>query len=142
MLEAERPRWDSDRRFIGIADAGAIASHVHRLLEHCHRPGWITEDADTYVGLALRDACEAPGSPWVWMDASQQDDGVYVVDLEHTGGTRRDIWEDAVALLSKAAEHSFHIRRTDDRTFECVTGMLDGDGDFAPHGHTIRLRIH
>jgi hypothetical protein len=29
----------------------------------------------------------------------------------------------------------------DRRTVECVTGMLDGDGEFASHGHAIRLRM-
>jgi hypothetical protein len=33
------------------------------------------------------------------------------------------------------------VRRVDRRTVECVTGMLDGDGEFASHGHTIRLRM-
>jgi hypothetical protein len=134
-------RWDSDTRFVGIADAHPIAGDVRRLAAACTQPGWITEEADTYVGFPLRDACDLPGSPWHWIAASQRSDGTYVVDLDHTDATSGEIWEDALQLLSAVAEDSFHVRRVDDHTVECITGMLPGDGSFAPHGHTVRLRI-
>lgn len=71
----------------------------------------------------------------------QGEDGVYVIDLAHSPRHPSDVWRDAVALLTRIAEDSFHVRRVDDQTFDAVTGMLPGDGDFATHGHTIRLRI-
>jgi hypothetical protein len=101
----------------------------------------VTEDPDTYIGLHLSHICEAPASPWRWKGAAQDHDGTYVVDLTHRPAADDEIWADAIALLSAIAEDSFYVRRLDARTFICVTGMLDGDGDFAPHGHTLRLRI-
>ena len=137
----DRRRWDIDTRLVGIADAQPVARDIQRLWEICAQPGWVTEDADAHVGFHLRSACESPSSPWRWVHGSQGDDGVYVVDLEHTRSTNEDVWPDAIVLLSTMAEHSFHVRRVDERTIDCVTGMLSGDGDFATHGHTVRLRI-
>lgn len=139
--DVDRRRWDSDTRFAGVADAAAMAGHVRLLLEACCEPGWVCEDADTYVGISIREACEGRGSRWRWVSGGQDDDGTYVVNLEHDVATDQEIWEDALALLSATAEDSFHVRRKDARTIECVTGMLHGDGRFAPHGHTIRLLI-
>jgi hypothetical protein len=72
---------------------------------------------------------------------AQNEDGIYVVDVEHAPASDHQLWEDAICLLSAVAEDSFHVRRVDRRTVECVTGMLDGDGEFASHGHAIRLRM-
>ena len=45
-------------------------------------------------------------------------------------------------FVRPCAPASFTVRQVDRNTVECVTGMLDGDGDYAAHGHLIRLRIH
>jgi hypothetical protein len=52
-----------------------------------------------------------------------------------TCGTGRD------RVASAVAEPAFFVRRSEPRTVDCVTGMLDGDHEFASHGHTMRLRI-
>ena len=44
-------------------------------------------------------------------------------------------------LLSVVAEDAFHVRTVNSRTYDCVTGMLDGDGEFSSHGHLIRLVV-
>ena len=140
-LSGYRRRWDTDQRTIGSADARAAVAPLQRLLAACLRPGWVTEDPGTYVGLALRHQCDTVDSAWRWVGESQNEDGFYVVDVEHLPASDHQLWEDAICLLSAVAEDSFHVRRVDDRTVECVTGMLDGDGKFASHGHAIRLRI-
>ncbi|MCW3042726.1 MAG: hypothetical protein JWL57_884 [Actinobacteria bacterium] len=134
-------RWDTDQGAIGTTEARVAVAPLLRLLEACLRPGWVTEDPGTYVGLALRHQCETLECPWRWVGEAQDGDGVYVVDVEHVPASDHQLWEDAICLLSAVAEDSFHVRRVDRRTVECVTGMLDGDGEFASHGHAIRLRI-
>lgn len=135
-------RWDTDERFVGVGDAAGAVPPLERLLDACRTPGWVTEDADAHVGVHLRRACGSAGSPWRWLGDEQLPDGVYVVDLARTAAPEVDSYREAVALLAVIAENAFAVRRVDPRTVECVTGMLDGDGDFATHGHTVRLRIH
>ena len=51
---------------------------------------------------------------------------------------------DVYALLGRIAEHASHIRQRtfDDRVdYEMVTGTLDGETPFVPHGHLVRLRV-
>lgn len=134
-------RWDNDTREVGIADGRPVEAAIRELLEACRLPGWVTEDADAHLGVHLRRRCEESGSPWTWLAAAQGTEGLYEIELAHSATRPMDIWRDAVALLSTIAEDSIHIRRVDDQTFEAATGMLPGDGDFASHGHTLRLRI-
>ena len=134
-------RWDIDDRGIGIADAQEFEPPIRDLREAMRRPGWVTEDADAHLGVHLRGACAEPGSPWTCIAAAQGPDGVFDIEVAHTSDRSMDIWREAVALLSRIAEQSFHVRRVDDQTFEAVTGMLAGEGDFATHGHTVRVRI-
>jgi len=135
-----RRRWDIDERFVGVADAAPAVPALERLLSACRTPGWVTEDADAHVGVHLRRACDAAGSAFRWLGAEQTDDGVLVVRLATTLGPH-DTFRAAVALLAVVAESAFAVRRSGPWTVECVTGMLDHDGEFATHGHTVRLEI-
>ncbi|WP_405021719.1 hypothetical protein OHV05_37760 (plasmid) [Kitasatospora sp. NBC_00070] len=139
----ERRRWDIDERFTGIATGRALAPAIERLATHLTREGWVTEDPDGHLLPHLRGACESAGSPWRLLGAKLLDDGVYEVQLAtRTGPTTADLpIRDALALLAPVAEASFAVRQVDEDTIECVTGMLDGDGTYATHGHLIRLRI-
>ncbi|GAA3135606.1 hypothetical protein [Streptosporangium carneum] len=142
----ERRRWDTDDRFTGIASGEALAPAVRQLLTHLGRDGWVTEDPDAHLLPHLRRACERPDSPWRLTGARLADDGVYVVDLQPLASTtevaaRELSVRDAVRLLATIAETSFFVRQVDETTVDCVTGMHDGDGPFATHGHLIRLRL-
>jgi GNAT superfamily N-acetyltransferase len=139
-------RWDTDSRGVGVGDAAGQLGALDRLREACARPGWVAEDADAHLGPHLRRECAAPGSPWRWLGAEQAADGAYVVDLVHVRPASRPDgvggrYRDAVALLAAVAENSFAVRRVGTDAVECVTGVLDGDGDFAAHGHVLRLRL-
>ncbi len=74
-----RPRWDTDRRYNGIADASAMVADVERLLEAMRRPGWVTEDPDAHLLPHLERACAQDGSPWTLLDERLQADG----DVRH-----------------------------------------------------------
>jgi hypothetical protein len=138
----EHPRWDPDERGVGVADAAPMADSVGRLLDSMGRPGWVAEDAYAHLGKQLRELCAVPEAEFRWLSEEQTPDGVYVVELAATDGLKDlDLMRAAIRLLARIAEASFHMRLVDDSTVECVTGMLDGDGVFATHGHTIRLRL-
>jgi hypothetical protein len=71
------------------------------------------------------------------------DDGVLVVDLAWTGDGDW-VWPDLWSLVGAIAESGTYVRqRRENGTCICevVTGMLDADTSFAPHGHTLRLRV-
>lgn len=121
-----------------------MASAVERLLEHLGREGWVTEDPDVHLLPHLQRWCEQPDSRWRLLAARSSDDGVYVVDIAPIAETSAlDLLiRDVIPLLAQVAESSFAVQQVDENTVECVTGMLDGDGPYAAHGHLIRLRIN
>ena len=138
----ETRRWDIDERRVGVADAAPMAGDVRRLLDAMGQSGWVTEDAYAHLGKYLRALCEQSGASFRWLSEVQGSDGVYEVELGGPDGMKSaEFLRAAIRLLSRVAEMSFHVRQRDDWTVECVTGQLDGDGDFATHGHTIRLRL-
>jgi prephenate dehydrogenase len=139
--ELDRRRWDTDETFVGIADGAAIEPAVEALLEHVRRPGWITEDPDVHLLPHLAKACAAADVPWELLAAELGDDGVYTVHLHYTGRGRIDLLRDAVRLLASVGEPAYYVRQVDPSTVDCVTGVLEGDGPFATHGHLIRLRL-
>ena len=67
------------------------------------------------------------------------------------GGASGEIRAAVFALVGSFAEIATYVRqrrirrpRTEDETllFEIVTGILDdGDNEFAPHGHTVRITV-
>jgi hypothetical protein len=126
---------------VGVGDAVSVVPEIHRLLDACRDAGWVAESAATYLGVSLRDACERPDSPWAWIEGVQEADGSYVVDLHYAQVPDPQLWPDLMVLLSVIAEDSFFVQRLDERTVVCVTGTLSGQGEFAPHGHTLRLRL-
>ncbi|MEV6681691.1 hypothetical protein AB0N09_33185 [Streptomyces erythrochromogenes] len=139
----ERRRWDTDQRFTGIASGQALGSGVKRLAEVLDREGWVAEDPEAHLLPHLKRVCDEPGSRWRLRSARLQEDGVYEVEVEPADGQQAaDLpIRDAITLLAPVAEASFAVRQVDRNTVECVTGMLDGDGDYAAHGHLIRLRV-
>jgi hypothetical protein len=134
-----RARWDTDERFVGIASGRAAVPPVRALVDHCERGGWITEDPDAHLLPHLRRACERPDSVWRLREAALQDDGVYLVRVDYMG--HGDVVRDAVRLLSVIAEPAFFVRKVGTKVIDCVTGVLDGDGEFASHGHLVRLQL-
>jgi hypothetical protein len=136
----DRRRWDVDERFTGVADASPAVPALEALLAACRTPGWVTEDADAHLGGHLRAECERDGAPFRWLGATQGADGVLDVEVA-TSLRRNDAFRAAVALLAVVAESAFAVRRAGPWVVECVTGMLAGDGEFATHGHTVRLTL-
>lgn len=137
-----RKRWDSDDRFTGVADASAFAPAVEELAALARRPGWIAEDPEIHLVPHLRGA-SVDGMRIVEIRTGQ--DGVLAVDAEcgpdaSRGALRRLAW----VLLGTVAEPAASVRERregDAAVFEVITGIPDGAGPFASHGHTLRLTL-
>jgi hypothetical protein len=137
-----RKRWDTDDRFTGVADASAFAPALDELAALARRPGWVTEEPGVHLVPHLRRA-GVEGLRVV--DSATGDNGVLVVTAEYRpGDSRRDIRRRAWELLGAIAEPAASVHEShdgDDVVFEVVTGIPDGAGPFASHGHTVRLTL-
>jgi hypothetical protein len=139
------PRWDGDARGEGIGDGAWIAGDVRRLLATLDETNWIAEEPEKHLLPHLQHACAAEGSPWVLRSATP-DGTVFVVSLDWSGNPARigQVRADLFALLGSFAESAtyVHQRVEDDAIFfDVVTGMLDEDMPFRPHGHLVQFRI-
>jgi len=139
---AERRRWDTDERFVGMADAAFAGVDVERLLEMTLVHGWVAEDAMAHLG------------PWCTKAAADLDihvvrmevvDAVLEVDVRPATGERASPPRvDAYALIGAFAEGATFVRETrvdGDVVLDVVTGVMPGDSAFATHGHAARVRI-
>lgn len=137
-----RKRWDTDDRFSGVADASAFAPAVEELAALARRPGWVAEDPEIHLAPHLRGA-SVDGLRIVEIRTGE--DGVLAVTVECGPGTgrgerRRLAW----VLLGTVAEPAASVRERregDAAVFDMVTGIPDGAGPFASHGHTLRLTL-
>ncbi len=137
-------RWTGDGRGDGVGSAGAFAGEAQRLVDHMRRPTWVSEDPAAHLLPHLEEALGRAAAPLRLAGAAEAADGTYEVDL---------VWRDArlsrsarraalFDLVGAIAEGATYVReRRDPDEFVVVTGSLDGDGPFAAHGHTLRLRL-
>jgi hypothetical protein len=139
MTSVER-RWDIDERGVGIADATQLRPAVERLAEACGRP--VGDRGSACASSAAPERRGVPAGVTMDVGVCRGDAGWGVRDRCPARGHRQlHAVRDAIAWLSAVAEPAFFVRRSEPRTVDCVTGMLDGDHEFASHGHTMRLRI-
>ena len=137
-----RPRWDTDERGCGVASAAEAVPDVDRLREAMLVPDWVTEEPDLHLLPHVRCVCEERG----WgLERAAVVDAVLEVDVLVPAESAPPR-EAAFALLGSFAEASTHVvERAPDVSLDVelyvTTGMLEGDGSFAPHGHTVRIRV-
>ena len=127
-------RWDTDERGRGVGSAEAFLEAADALREHMARPDWVAEDPEQHLLPHLRQGFDI--REWRVVD------GALEVDLAWRGERSPGAIRAAVfALIGTVAEAATLVRAVGDDLFEVVTGQLDGDGSFAAHGHTLRLRV-
>jgi len=139
-------RWDGDTRGHGVANGEWIAPEVEALVAELRGGDWIAEEPESHLGKHLREACDAPGSPWTLHEAALGGP-VFAVTLEWSrpSGTWRELRADAYALLGSVAESTSFTRQRiaeDMVEFRIMTGMLSGDTSFASHGHLLPLKVN
>ncbi len=138
---ADRRRWDTDERFIGVGDASGFASAADDLGALARRPGWVAEEPEVHLVPHLL-AAEQAGLRVV--ETSVGADGVLHVHAEPVGSeSRRGLRQRAWVLIGTVAETLSSVREHrdgDNVIFDVVTGEPDG-GRFASHGHVMRLTV-
>jgi hypothetical protein len=106
----------------------------------------VAEEPDAHLLPHLERACASAGSPLELEGTESLPDGTYEVRLrwhggdESVGATRAAVF----CLIGVVAEGATYVRQRGgegELLFEIGTGMLEGDTDFAPHGHSILLRL-
>jgi len=105
-------------------------------------PDWVAEAPDFHLLPHLERMCEEHG--WRIARAGVAD-GVLEVDVTAAAQSRGELRAAAYVLIGSFAEASTHVVESipDDSSVEVTvtTGMLEGDGAFAPHGHVVRLSL-
>jgi hypothetical protein len=137
-----RKRWDADDRFVGVADASGFAAAIEELAALARRAGWVAEDPDVHLVPHLT-AAAVEGLRLV--SYRVRADGVLIVAVQYSPGMgRSEIRLRAWALIGTIAEPAASVcERPDGDTvvFDVVTGIPDGTGPFASHGHSVRLEL-
>lgn len=139
---AERRRWDTDERLVGIADAGGATGDVEQLLALTRQPGWVTEDALAHLGPSCTRAATDLD---IEIERMEVVDAVLEIDLprQQGDGTRAPRVH-AYGLIGAFAEGATYVRETrsgGDVILDVVTGVMPEDNAFATHGHLVRIRI-
>ena len=139
---AERRRWDTDGRFVGVADAGRASQDVAALLAMTNEPGWVTEDALEHLGPS----CTAAAADLrIEITRMEVVDAVLEIHMRATkDGPARASRVDAYGVIGAFAEGATYVRESragGDVILDVVTGVMPGDNAFATHGHMARLRI-
>ena len=138
-----RRRWDTDERGHGVASAAASVADLDRLRIAMLEPDWVAEDPDLHLLPHVRRLCEEQG--WSLARADVVAD-VLEVEVVVPAATVRSPTAAAFAILGTFAEASTHVVEQASELGESIqllvtTGMLEGDGAFAPHGHTVRIAV-
>jgi hypothetical protein len=144
------PRWDGDERGEGAADATPFAAGAVELVQAMQLAMWVAEQPEVHLLPHLELACRS--LPLRFEEARSAVDGAFDVSLRWTGETASvgEIRAAVFALVGSFAELSTYVKQRrieetedGDRTFlfEIVTGFVDGESRFAPHGHSVRVHV-
>jgi hypothetical protein len=134
-------RWDIDERGHGIADARQFADGARELVAAMETTDWVAEEPEAHLLPHIRRTCE--GSPLSLVGAEVAEDGVLVVELRWEAGDeshRPDVWR-VIGSFAESASYLHQWSENGTDVFDVVTGMLAGQTAFAPHGHTVRIRL-
>ena len=125
--------------------AGAV-----ELVEAMQLAKWVAEQPEVHLLPHLERACRS--LPLRFEEARSAADGAFDVSLRWTGETPSvgEIRAAVFTLVGSFAELSTYVKQRrieetedGDRTFlfEIVTGFVDGESRFAPHGHSVRVHV-
>jgi hypothetical protein len=130
----------------GVADATAFAAGIEELVDATRAEGWVAEEPDAHLQPHLERTVAS--TPLELEGIATAADGTFELQLTwpSAAGTIRALIAAAYAVLGSIAESATYVRQRGGGgdevvVFEVVTGMLAPDTRFAPHGHTLRLRV-
>ena len=143
-LPQHRRRWDTDERGHGVANGESLLPDLDALHSAMAGPDWIAEDPKIYLGEHFRRACNRDGAP-MRLTRVATEDAVLVLNLEAPHSVAKPaIRAEVLTILGSFVEASTFIResaRDGAMVFDVATGMLDGDGPYAGHGHLVRFVV-
>lgn len=132
-------RWEQDERGRGVADAGAMAPGVHELATATGIEDWVAEEPETHLLPHIRRALDELGLDLL---SAETEDAVFVLRVSWTDSGPAQGREALFRVVGSFAELATSVRvREANRVFEVVTGMLEGDSQFMPHGHMVRIEL-
>jgi hypothetical protein len=105
-------------------------------------PDWVAEEPEHHLLPHVRRLCDEQG--WQLRGADVRD-GMLELDVGVAGADWRALRTAGYAVLGTFAEPATLIGQ-DERddaglTLAATTGVLEGDSQFAPHGHTVRITV-
>lgn len=113
------------------------------MVEALGEPDWIAEEPEAHLVPHIERVCGVPGSTVRLAGWSVEDAGTLVVRLVAADGAsaldRRSRGAAALGVVAAVAETRTVIHERPDGAFDVVTGVIDGDTDFAAHGHRLRI---
>ena len=135
-------RWEGDERGRGVASASDGVDALDRLRSAMVLPDWVAEAPDVHLLPHVERVCDA--NDWRIRRADVVGE-VLEVEVVTGGQSRGELRAAAFVLLGSFAEASTHVvaasRDGSSVHVTATTGMLEGDGAFAPHGHVVRLSV-
>ena len=140
----EAPRWDTDGRGHGVSGAPDLAPDARRLADALDGPDWIAEEPEVHLLPHIERACAVSHSRARMTGWSIDVDGTLVVELRMRqppvdARARRAA---AYEVIGAVAESRVLVTESPGATgWEVAIGVLDGDTDFAAHGHRLRLTL-
>jgi len=141
----ETHRWDGDETGRGIAGAGHLTGPVDALRVAMVQPDWVAEDPEAHllphIRSGLPDGVRITGT-----EVSDAGELVVTLEVAHVAEDRpkANVRSLAYRLLGTFAEPSTFVEERPvegGAEFVVVTGLLEGQTRFLPHGHTVRLVI-
>ena len=141
---AETHRWDGDETGRGIAGAGHLTGPVDALRVAMVQPDWVAEDPEAHLLPHIRSGL--PDGVRIGTEVSDAGELVVTLEVAHVAENRpkANVRSLAYRLLGTFAEPSTFVEERPvegGAEFVVVTGLLDGQTRFLPHGHTVRLVI-
>jgi hypothetical protein len=97
----------------------------------------VAEEPEAHLLPALAAACE--DGPLRLLGAVTADGWLHLTLTG--GGSGAALLRAVLRVLSAVAEPIFVVRQMEPTVFTCVTGVPDGSGEFAGHGHLIRVEV-
>ncbi len=140
---SDRARWDTDTSGHGVASGRDLVPDALRLADALGEPDWIAEDPQVHLVPHIERSCVAAGSPVRLTGWFVEEDGTLVVRLTAAAGSldRPSRRLAVFGVVASLAESRTTLHQRPDGAFDVITGVLDGDIEFAPHGHRLRIVV-
>jgi hypothetical protein len=127
----------------GVSDGSPLIGSLDSMSSAMRDPGWVTEAPLAHLGQKLEAwLAEQSQGRWTNVELATEESWLVVSAVwDRRDGRMRDLRADAFALIGSFVEDVAHVvQRRVGRFLEFEVATGQDTGDFAPHGHLVRLR--